>query len=94
MWQEVARFGMPVRETFSNTTSWLVANEYDKVAVMQIASQLCLGTFQHCLGTFIVFLVESFSEMDVFRQLSDYVFGVFENTKSMRVKFLFKIFKI
>ena len=37
---------------------------------------------------------QSISEMGLFRHLSDYVFGVrnFENTKSMRVIFLFKMF--
>ena len=34
--QVVPRFGMSIRETFSNSISLLVTNEYDKGAVMKI----------------------------------------------------------
>ena len=52
--------------------------------------------FQQWFGTFTMLLVEGSSETRFFRHLSDYAFGVrnFANTKSMRVIFLFKIFKI
>ena len=52
--------------------------------------------FQHCLGTFTIFLVDASSKLGLFRHLSDYIFGVpnFENTKPMRVILLFKMFKI
>ena len=51
---------------------------------------------QQCLGTHTMLLVEGFSEMGIFRHLSDYVFRVlnFEIPKSMRVIFFFKNFKI
>ena len=54
------------------------------------------GRSQQCLGTFTILLFDASSEMGVFRDSSDYVFGVhnFENTKSMRVAPLFKMFKI
>ena len=41
-------------------------------------------------------LLEVLSETGLFKHLSDYIFGVrnFENTESMRVVFLFKMFKI
>ena len=43
-----------------------------------------------------ILLLQASSEMEPFRHLSDYVFGVcnFENTKSMRVILFFKMFKI
>ena len=52
--------------------------------------------FQQCLRTFTMLLVEGSSETRLFRRLSDHVFGVrkFGNTKSMRVIFFFKKFKI
>ena len=78
--QAVPRFGMSIRETFSNSISLPVTNEYDKGAVMKIST---------VLSTFTTLLVEASSEMGLFRHLSDYVFGVrnFDNTKSMRVIF-------
>ena len=41
-------------------------------------------TFQHCLGTFTILLVDASSKTGLFRHLSDYVFRVpnFKNTKS------------
>ena len=36
---------MPIRETFSNTISWPVTNEYDRGAVMQIST--VFGHFHH-----------------------------------------------
>ena len=39
-WQEVPRFGISIRETFSNTIFWPVINEYYKGAVMQISTVL------------------------------------------------------
>ena len=61
--------------------------EYDKGAVMQIST---------VLGHVTILLVEASSQTAFFKPLSDYVFGVrnIENTKSMRVMFLFKMFKI
>ena len=52
--------------------------------------------FEEWLGTFTMLLVEWSSETGPFRHLSNHVFRVrnFGNTKSMRVIFLFKIFKI
>ena len=52
--------------------------------------------FEEWLGTFTMLLVEWSSETGLFRHLSNHVFRVrnFGNTKSMRVIFLFKIFKI
>ena len=51
--------------------------------------------FQQCLDIFTISLLEASSETVLFRHLSDYIFRVrnFENTKSMRVIFLLKIFK-
>ena len=51
--------------------------------------------FQQWFGTFTLFLVEGFSEMVLFRHLSNHVFGVrnFGNTKPMRVILFFKTFK-
>ena len=51
---------------------------------------------QQCLKTFTMLLVEGSSQTGLSRHLYDYVFGVrnFGNTKSMRVVFFFKIFKI
>ena len=71
---------MSIRETFSNTISFPVANEYDKGAVRR---------FQQCLSTFTILLVDAAPEAGIFRHLSDYVFGVrsFENTKIMSVIF-------
>ena len=76
---------MSIRETFSNITSLPVTNESDKGALIK-----------QCLGTFTILLVEASSETGVARHLSDYVFGVrnFENKKSRRVPFYFKMFKI
>ena len=50
---------------------------------------------QQCLDIFTILLLEASSETVLFRHLSDYIFRVrnFENTKSMRVIFLLKIFK-
>ena len=52
--------------------------------------------FQQCWGMFTMLLVEGFSQTHFFRHLSDYVLGVrnFVKTKSMKVMFFFKIFKI
>ena len=51
---------------------------------------------QECLTKFSILLVRASSQTRFFRYLSDYAFGVrnFENTKPMRVCFLFEIFKI
>ena len=65
--EAVPRFGMSIRETFSNSISLPVTNEYDKGAVMKIST---------VLSTFTTLLVEASSEMGLFRHLSDYVFGV------------------
>ena len=52
--------------------------------------------FEQWFGTFTMFLVKGYSEMGLFRHLSDYVFGGynFGNTKSLRFIFFFKISKI
>ena len=52
--------------------------------------------FLQCLVTFTMLLVEGYSETILFRDLYDHVIGgcSFENRKSMRVIFFFKIFKI
>ena len=52
-------------------------------------------SFQQCLGSFTMLLLEEFSEMGLFRHLSNHVFGVrnVENTKSMRVTFFSKCSK-
>ena len=51
--------------------------------------------FQLCFGPFTILLVQDSSETGLFRHLSDYVFGVrnFENAKSIRVLFCFKMLK-
>ena len=53
-------------------------------------------TFQECLAKFIMLLVGGSHETGLFRNLCIYVFRVrnFQNKKSMRVIFFFKIFKI
>ena len=53
-------------------------------------------TFQECLAKFIMLLVGGSHETGLFRNLCIYVFRVrnFQNEKSMRVIFFFKIFKI
>ena len=78
---------MSIRETFSKLINLAVIIQYDKGAVMQIS--VVLGHVYHIL-------VEGFSETGLFRHLSNYVFGVrnFDFTKSMRVIFFFKMFKI
>ena len=78
---------MSIRATFYNTIDLAVINECDKGTAIRI---------QQCLGTFNILLVKATSEARLFRHLSDIVFGVrnFEKTKSMRVMFFFKIFKI
>ena len=78
---------MSMRETFSNSIDLAVINECDKEALIR---------FQQCFGTFTILLVEASFERGIFRHLSDYVFQVrnFENTKPMRVIFLYKIFRI
>ena len=52
--------------------------------------------FQQCFGTFTMLVVEGSSQTGLFKHLSDQVFEVriFGNTKSLRVIFFFKIFKI
>ena len=74
---------MSIRETFSNTISLLVTNEYDKGAVMKISKRL---------GTFTILLVEASSETGLFRNLSHYVFGVLnlDNKKCIRDIFFSK----
>ena len=78
---------MSIRETFSKLINLAVIIQYDKGAVMQIS--VVLGHVYHIL-------VEGSSETGLFRHLSNYVFGVrnFDLTKSMRVIFFFKMFKI
>ena len=51
--------------------------------------------FQHCLGTFTILLLEASSKTGLFRHLSGYIFRVrvFEDTKSMRNIFLFRMFR-
>ena len=51
---------------------------------------------QEPFGTFTMLLVEGSSKMELFRHLSDHVFGGrnFRNTKSMRIIIFFKILKI
>ena len=52
--------------------------------------------FQQCLATSAMLLVKGSSEKELFRHLSNHVFGVrnFRNTKAMRVMFFFKRFRI
>ena len=78
---------MSIRETFSKLINLAVIIQYDQGAVMQIS--VVLGHVYHIL-------VEGSSETGLFRHLSNYVFGVrnFDFTKSMRVIFFFKMFKI
>ena len=38
--QAVKRFGMSIRDPFSNSIDLVVINEYDKSAVMQISAEL------------------------------------------------------
>ena len=78
---------MSIRETFSKLINLAVIIQYDKGGVMQIS--VVLGHVYHIL-------VEGSSETGLFRHLSNYVFGVrnFDFTKSMRVIFFFKMFKI
>ena len=78
---------MSIRETFTNSIAFAVINEYDKGALMQISTML--GHVNHIA-------YGSICELDIFTHLSHYVFRVrnFENTKSMRVIFLFKKFKL
>ena len=78
---------MSIRETFSNSNNLAVINEYGKGALMQISNGL---------RTFAMLLVEASSETVLFSHLFDYDLGLgnFENAKSMRVIFYFKIFKI
>ena len=78
---------MSIRETFSNTISLPGTNEYDQGTLMQIST--VLGHVYHIP-------IEGSSETGLFRHLSDYVFGVrnFEITKSMRIIFCVKMFKI
>ena len=54
------------------------------------------GRFQQCFRTFTMLLDERSSETGLFRHLSQHLFEVhnFGNTKSIRVIFFFKIFKI
>ena len=58
--------------------------------------KVLLCRFQQCLGTFTILLVKATSETGLFRHSSDHVLGVrnFEKTKSMRVIFSFRTFKI
>ena len=76
--QAVTRFRMSIRETFSNTISSPVTNEYDKGSVMEIST--VFENIDHIP-------IEASSEAALFRHLSDYVFRVrnFGNTISMRV---------
>ena len=78
---------MSIRETFTNSIPFAVINEYDKGALMQISTML--GHVNHIA-------YGSICELDIFTHLSDYVFRVrnFENTKSMRVTFFWKMVKI
>ena len=78
---------MSIRQTFSSTISVPVTKQYEKGAVMQISI---------VLGHVTILLVEASSETGLFRQLSNYLFGVrnLEKTKSLRVLFSFKMFKI
>ena len=48
--------------------------------------------FKKCLDQFTMLLVDRFSETELFRDLSNYVFGFrnFGNTKSMTVNFSFQ----
>ena len=52
--------------------------------------------FQQCFSPFTMLLVEGFPETGLFRNFSNYVFGVrnFEITKSMTIIFFVKMFKI
>ena len=52
--------------------------------------------FQQCFGTLTILLVKESSQTGLFRHFSNHVFGVrnFENTKAMRVIFIFPTFKI
>ena len=85
--QEVPRFGMSIRDTFSNINSLPVTNEYDKGAVMEVST---------VPGHVKMLLVEWSSETGLFRHLSNHVFRacIFGNIKAVTVIFLFKIFKI
>ena len=75
---------MSIRNPFSNSIDLIVINEYDKSVGTEISAM------------FGPLLVEGYSETILFRDLSDHVIGGrnFENRKSMRVIFFFKIFKI
>ena len=86
-WQAIPRLCMSIRETLSNSIDLAGISQYGKGALMQISKGL---------GTFVMVLFEGSSETELFRHLSDYVFqlGNFENTKSMRVIFFFKISKL
>ena len=52
--------------------------------------------YQQCFSSFTMLLAEGFSETGLFQHLSDHVFGAgnFGKTKSMRVMFFLKMFKI
>ena len=65
-----------------------------KLSISMINKLWC--KFQQCLGQFTMFLFEGSPENRLFRHLSNHVFRVrtFGNKKSIRIIFLFKIFKI
>ena len=58
--------------------------------------KVMLCRFEQCFDTFTMLIVEKYSEMGLFRHLSNDVFRVrnFGNTKAMRAMFFFKTFKI
>ena len=76
---------MSIRETFSNSIDFAVINEYHKSGVIKISTVV----------TFTMLLLEGFSEMGLFRPLSDHVSGVhnFGNTKFVSVMFFVTMFK-
>ena len=65
-----------------------------KLSISMINKLWC--KFQQCLGQFTMLLFEGSPENRLFRHLPNHVFRVrtFGNKKSMRIIFLFKIFKI
>ena len=78
---------MSKTETFSDSIYLAGINEYDKDALMQIST--VVWQVYH-------WLVQESSETELFKHLSDHILGDrnLGNTKSMRVIFFFKIFKI
>ena len=82
----VLKFGMSIRETFSNSIA--IAVSVNMIQVLWCRSK-------QFLGTSTMLLVKGSSETGLFRHLSDYVFEVrnIANKKSLRIIFFFKILR-